>query len=199
MRFYVKSKVIQLSLLVFLLQFLVVISPLTPQTSSASPAVFPDSVWEGAGAPNDNIWTAWNLGSNSIKNNPNAPLNVSTWSPDYYNFTVYPGFYFSVFLELNKTNAYNTSNLPITYTDPVFYADIDIELIAANGSILDISNGNDNEEVLGPIFTTSNEIFTINVTAVNPLFGYESEQYSTTYNMSVVLEDKWEILTGAGG
>jgi len=197
MRIYYKSYFIRVCLLVFLMQFLVVLSPLSPQTSSASPATYPDNIWGDSGNNNnDDIANAFDIPGDgtSVKNDPNTPLNVSSWSPDYYNFSVEAGFYFSVFLELDINNAYNTSGLPITYTDPVFYADIDIELISDNGTTLDISNGNDNEEAIGPIFTTTDETFIINVTAVNPLYGYENEQYSTTYNMSVVLEDKWEIL-----
>ena len=101
MRLYVKSRIVQLFLLVFLLQFLVVISPLSPQTSLASPAVYLDEIWgdDPGNFNNDDIANAYYLGATSIKNNGSTPLNVSSWSPDYYNFSVVPGFYFSVFLK----------------------------------------------------------------------------------------------------
>jgi hypothetical protein len=177
-----------------------VISPLSPQTSLASPALYPDTVWEGAGAPNDNIATAFPLGSTSIKNNPDTPLNVSSWSPDYYNFTVEKNFYFSVFVEFDQSIAYNTSGQPVVFTPPPppldppapFLSDIDIEIIATNGTVLDTSGWSGDEEVVGPIFVDTTQIFVINVSAVNS--AYEFIQYSTTYNMSVVLEDKFEIL-----
>ncbi|MHA2214997.1 MAG: PPC domain-containing protein [Candidatus Hodarchaeales archaeon] len=201
MRLYVKSRMVKMCLLVFLLQFLAVMPPLSPQTSLASPALYPDNVWEGVGAPNDNIATAYPLpGSYSMKNDPNTPLNVSSWSPDYYNFTVIKDFYFSVFIEFNQSIAYNTSAQPVVFPTPPppldppapFLSDIDVEIIAANGTILDTSGWSGDEEVVGPILVDSTQTYVINVSAVNDV--YATIQYSTTYNMSVVLEDKFEIL-----
>ena len=201
MHLHFKSNMIRLCLLVFLLQFLMVISPLSPQTSLASPAPYPDNIWETFGnSDNDEVRFAYPLGNSSVKNDPNTPLNVSSWSPDYYNFTVNEGFYFSVFVEFNQSIAYNTSGQPVVSpTPPIpsepddpFLSNIDIAVIASNGTILDTGDWSGDEEVVGPILVDITQVYTINVSAVN--YKFETIQYSTTYNMSVVLEDKFEIL-----
>ena len=202
MRTHIRSKLVQICLLVFLLQFLAVISPFSPHTSFASPSTYRDIIWgdDEAGNSNDNIATAYYLGGTSVKNDPNTPLNVSSWSPDYYNFTVSDGFYFSVFIEFDQSIAYNTSGQPVVFPTPPpplpplepFLADIDIAIIATNSTILDTSDWSGNEEVVGPILVDTTQVYTINVTAVN--YEYETIQYSTTYNMSVILEDVYEVL-----
>ncbi len=185
-----KSRLIQLLLVVFFLQFLLVFSPLTPQEVAAGPLTYSDTIWEG---PED--WsTAFHLGSNSIKNNPNTPLNVSTTDADYYRFDVNPGFYFSIYLEFNQTNVYDINGQYFTYDDPELVADVDIELRAENASLIGVSNGNGNEEGIGPIFVSQAETFFILVIAEKPFIGYQDD-YSTVYNMSVILEDKWELTT----
>ncbi|MHA2306865.1 MAG: hypothetical protein ACXACU_15900, partial [Candidatus Hodarchaeales archaeon] len=189
----------------FFIQLLLITNPLNPSklmTVSASPLTYTDTVWEGGGPfpDNDAPSTAWDLsstGSRSLSNNPNTPLNVSTLSPDYYNFTVYPHFYFSILIEFNQTNVYNaTANNAsiLILDDPPFAADIDIELIASNGTVLGSSNGNSNNEAIGSIYTTTTEKYVINVTAVKPEFGYDFIDYSTTYNMSIIFDDEWEDL-----
>ena len=189
--------ILQFVTLLLLTQVLIVSNPLIIQRVTASSLIFDDTVWENGG--NNNVSNAFDLPSYSITNDPATPLNVSTLRPDYYNFSVIPGFYFSVFIEFNQTNLYNDSithsnRSILIFTYPPFYADIDIQLLAANGSLLGESKGAGNEEAIGPIFTTSTENFTINVTAVNPEFGYENIDYSTTYNMSIIYDDEWEIL-----
>jgi hypothetical protein len=185
-----KKPLLKVLIIVLSLQFLLALSPLTPKEATAAPLTYLDNIWEG---PEVFDASTWDLGSSSVKNNPNTPLNVSTWDADYYRFDVYPGFYFSIILEFNQTNIYDNTSQLITYTDPEYLADIDIELQATNGTILDFSNGNGNEEAIGPIYSDFSETYYILVTAEKPYLGYEDE-YSTIYNMSVVLEDKWEIL-----
>ncbi len=183
------SKITKLLILVFFLQFLLVFAPLTPNVVSASPYTYPDSVWEG---PDYDFGTALNLGTSSVKNDPNTPLNVSTLDQDLYRFDVYTGFYFSIFLEFNQTNVYDTNGQLFTYSDPELVADIDIKVTANNGTTVGVSNGNGNEEGIGPVYITQNDIFFIEVTAEKPFIGYQDD-YSTTYNMSVVQEDQWEV------
>ncbi|MHA2251747.1 MAG: hypothetical protein ACXAD7_15390, partial [Candidatus Kariarchaeaceae archaeon] len=190
---------------IFLMQLLLITNPLNPtkiMTVSASPLTYTDSIWESVGAVDSpaNAWPLSLTGSRSLTNNPNTPLNVSTLEPDFYNFTVYPHFYFSITIEFNQTNVYNataSNGTILILDDPPFVADIDIELLAANGTVLDESKGNSNTEGIGPIRTTTIETFTINVTAAKPSMGYDWIDYSTTYNMSIIFEDKWE--TGETG
>ncbi len=189
--------IFQFIALLLLAQVLILSNPLIFQSVSASDLTFNDTIWENGG--NDAPSIAYDLPSYSITNDPATPLNVSTLRPDYYNFSVLSGFYFSVFIEFNQTNLYNDSlnhsnRSILIFTEPPFYADIDIQLLAANGSSLGESNGAGSEEAIGPIYTTSNEELTINVTAVNPEIGYENIDYSTTYNMSIIYDDEWEIL-----
>ncbi len=199
--------IFQVFAFMFLMQLLLITNPLNPNnltSVSASPLTSIDNIWEippGPGAPNDVPSNAWDLtssGSHSITNDPTTPLNVTTFSPDYYNFTVYPYFYFSVSIEFNQTNVYNATDSNgsiLILDDPPFVADIDIELLAANGTVLGTSKGNSNKEAIGPIdIGNHTEVYTINVSAVKPELGYDYIDYSTTYNMSIVFDDKWEFL-----
>ncbi|MHA2345179.1 MAG: hypothetical protein ACXACP_00530 [Candidatus Hodarchaeales archaeon] len=190
MKFTVKKPLIKMLVIVLSLQFLLLFTPLAPRETTAAPLTSLDNVWEGIS--NDDFGSAFGLGDDSIKNNPNTPLNVSSWSPDYYRFDVYAGFYFSVYLEFNQTNVYNATGQLYSYTDPPFLADIDMELYASNLTLLDSSNGNSNEEAMGGFSINSDDTYYIVVTAENPDIGYETEQYSTVYNMSVVMDDVWE-------
>ncbi|MHA1971685.1 MAG: pre-peptidase C-terminal domain-containing protein [Candidatus Hodarchaeales archaeon] len=192
---YLTHRKTQFLVLIFILQLIMASSQFNIEEVGASPVTYPDTVWEdGVQGDNDFISHAFNLGHDSAGNNPNYPLNVSTWSPDYYNFTVYPGFYFQVNLELNPDIAYDDNNLLIDNVNdhPGFQADIDLMVIAENGSILEVSDGWGPEEAVGPIYTTASETFVINVTAVNSEF--DSLAYSTTYNMTVVFDDVYELI-----
>lgn len=199
--------ILQFILLFLSLQLLLNPSYVTPQSISASPsALYPDVVWEGSEPDyNDDPSHAYDFSDDklysSLSHDPKTPPTVSTWSPDYYNFTVYPGFYFRVEIEFNQSDVYNSTGHLIDLTDPSlpfgkdpdFVADLDLELFAANGTRLDYSFGNSNEETVGPIYTTLNEEFMIHVFADQHL-GYKSINYSTNYNMSIVLEDIYETL-----
>lgn len=175
---------------------------MTPQifrSATALPPTNDDNVWEDDHAfPNNNIWAwAYPLGSESITNP--ALLNVSSSDPDYYSFDVTPGSYFSVSISFNQTNVWNATGFgthPFIDLDPPFYADLDLYLWAENGTdpyLLGYSNYSGYEEAIGPLLVNASDTFIFNVTCSNPL-GYESIQYSTTYNMSLVYEDKWEKL-----
>ena len=198
--------IMQFTLLVLCIQLLLGPGSIVPLNISASPLTQEDTIWENwPGGNNDDPTNAYDFSINginySITNPPTTPLNVSTWSPDYYNFTVLAGFYFQVFIEFNKTNVWNsTYNLPFNNPpypeDPYaeeFYADIDLELYASNGTLLGKSKGRENEEAIEPIFTTKNETYMIYVSAVKPPIGYDIT-YSTVYNMSIVYDDEWELL-----
>jgi len=198
--------IVQLTLLVLYFQLLFGIPSVMPEGISAAPLTQNDTIWENwPGGDNDDPTNAYDFSINgihySITNPPATPLNVSTWSPDYYNFSVLSGFYFQVYIEFNKTNVWNfTYNLPFTNPpypeDPFaeeFYADIDLELYASNGTLLGESKGKENEEAIGPIYTTKDETYMIYVSAVIPPIGYDIT-YSTVYNMSIVYDDEWELL-----
>jgi hypothetical protein len=183
----------------------ILLSPTIPLNVVASPLTWPDSEWEDPPGPvyNDNdYWAAaYPLSSpalgvfQSVTNS--NPLNVSSSSPDYYSFDVEPGFYFSVSIKFNKTNTWNdssTNHSYIDFTDPPFYADLDMYLWAQNGAnpyMVGYSNYSGYEEVIGPVLINASDTLVFNITCSNS-FGYESVRYSTTYNMSVVYEDKWE-------
>lgn len=198
---------VQLTLLFLCFQILINSPSIVPRDVSASRLVNTDwgDPWENWPTRNDLPSTAYDFSANGIHysvSNPNPssfPLNVSTWSPDYYNFSVLPGFYFQVFIEFNKTNVWNSTynlpfnNPPFNPNEPVFYADIDLELYASNGTLLGESKGASDEEAIGPIYTTKEETYMIYVSAVKPLFGYDIT-YSTVYNMSIVYDDEWELL-----
>jgi hypothetical protein len=189
--------------IMFLMHLLLITSPINSNHKvCASPLTHIDNVWEGgAGFPrNDDPAFAWDLGNKSIRNNPDTPLNVSVSHPDYYKFTVHPNYYFSVSIVFNQTNVYNATDSNgslIVIPETPFYADLDLQVLAANGTILGESNGNSNIEAIDPIYTsmsTPSEEYIINVTAVVPEIGYENMNYSTTYNMSIVFEDEFEAL-----
>ena len=184
----------------FILQFLFLILtlqllqiPIVPQNAVASPPTHLDNIWEdpdGLGPLTNNSRWAWAypLGSESITN-PDL-LNVSTSNPDYYSFNVQSGFYFSISITFNQSNAWNETNNLIDL-DPPFFADLDLYLWSQSGTLLGYSNYSGYEEIISPILINTSETLYFNVTCANPL-GYEWIQYSTIYNMSVVYEDQWE-------
>ncbi|MFW9905429.1 MAG: hypothetical protein ACFFFH_13900 [Candidatus Thorarchaeota archaeon] len=171
--------------------------PIVPQHATASPPTYPDTVWEGLPTHNDNWADAYSLGTQSITN-PDL-LNVSSSSPDYYSFDVNPGFYFSISITFNQTNAWNETGQYIEITDPItsvtkpYEADLDLYLWSSqSGTLLAYSNYSGYEETISPILINTTETLVFNITCSNPI-GYETIQYSTTYNMSVVYEDRWEL------
>jgi len=195
--------ILQFILLILATQIL--LTPLSPQQVTASPLKYGDTEWEdppGAATDNDAWGRAYPLGNESVLNN--NPLVVNSSNPDYYAFNVTSGSYFSVSITFNQSNAWNES-APYNYinlTDPLhntsipFYADLDIYLWAQNGTdpyMLGYSNYSGYEEAIGPFLINASDTLIFNVTCTN-MSGYEWIQYSTTYNMSVVFEDKWELL-----
>lgn len=180
------SILLQLMFFLFMFQILFTMPPFVPQQVSA------EDSWEGA--TNDSPSTATDLKGiagriQSMKNNPSTPLMVNTTSPDFYNFTVEPGFYFQVIVDFDIDIAYD---IAFPYNLLSTQSDIDLELYSGNGTLLGESKGAWYEESIGPILTAKTEMFMINVTAVkDPYIGVD---YSTLYNMSIIFDDEWEII-----
>ncbi|NHJ02604.1 MAG: hypothetical protein EAX86_10740 [Candidatus Heimdallarchaeota archaeon] len=200
-KLHTRKSLAQLIVFFFFIQLLFNSTLITPQTSSASPLTYWDSVWEGAVTSNDNFNTPWIFTINeSLTNNPATPLNVSTLHPDYYSFRVAPGFYFQVYIELNESNAWNETSrqliVPLQPEDSKFTAAINLQLLYPDGTLIEESRAGGSEELVGPILTTESIDIIINVSVVNPIFSgiYSTVPYSTTYNMSIIYEDKYERL-----
>ncbi|MHA2203450.1 MAG: hypothetical protein ACW991_07155 [Candidatus Hodarchaeales archaeon] len=194
--------VIQFLILILTIQVLQI--PITPQKALAAPPTHLDNIWEdpdGIGPLVENSRWNWNysLGSESITN-PDL-LNVSSSNPDYYSFDVEPGFYFSISIIFNQSNAWNESGIddhnyleitdPLTLVTEPYKADLDLYLWSQTGTLLGSSHYSGYEEIISPILINNSETLVFNVTCSYPLIG-DSIPYSTTYNMSVVYEDIWE-------
>jgi hypothetical protein len=206
-----KSKIIfrhsWTGLLLMQLLFLIVTmqvlqNPLTPKTATAAPPTHLDNIWETGHGPDNNSRWAWAypLGGESISN-PDL-LNVSSSNPDYYSFNVEPGFYFSISITFNQSNAWNDTGTgdhnyleitdPFTTVTEPYQADLDLHLWDQTGTLLGSSSYSGYEEIISPILINTSETLVFNVTCSYPLIG-DSFPYSTTYNMSLVYEDKWEL------
>ncbi|MHA1974306.1 MAG: hypothetical protein ACTSW1_15005 [Candidatus Hodarchaeales archaeon] len=149
---------------------------------------YPDIYWEGSG--NDNFSTAYMLGNYSRKNVD--PLNVSTWSPDFYKILARPKAFLRVELTFNESFLYNETGHQVTDTK----ADIDCYLYNQSGSVVDSSTGTTGAEMLGPYYTTEGETLTIGVKISEEadwLVG--AGNYSTLYNLTVIIDDIYEALT----
>ncbi|UCG03871.1 MAG: hypothetical protein JSW11_07770 [Candidatus Heimdallarchaeota archaeon] len=187
--------VTQILFLVIMIQIMQI--PIVPQPAAASPPTHLDNIWEdpdGLGPLTNNSRWAWAypLGGESIAN-PDL-LNVSSSNPDYYSFDVKPGFYFSISITFNQTNIWEDTGVagPNNFVDLEYpYADLDIYLWAQNGTLLGYSNYSGYEEIISPILIRTSETLIFNITCSTPAIG-DVILYSTTYNMSVVYEDKWE-------